>query len=107
MATPTTKKSLEKLRKEGYTCAITETWNAFAHKRQDLFGFIDILAIKPGEILGVQTTSKTNISAHIDKIIKHKNFIAVKESGIKIILHGWHKGKNGKRIVWLIEEKIL
>ena len=107
MATPTTKKSLEKLRKEGYLCAIVENWNAFAHIRQDLFGFIDILAIKEREILGVQTTSKTNKQSHINKILQHKNFMPVKKSGIKIILHSWGKGKNGKRIIWVCDEQEL
>jgi hypothetical protein len=55
--TSPTKRTLAKLRKEGYLCAIVEKFNRFAGIRQDLFGFIDILAIREGEIIGVQTTS--------------------------------------------------
>ena len=52
-----TQRSLKYLREQGYTVAIVERWNAFAKIRQDLFGFIDLLAIKPGETLAVQTTA--------------------------------------------------
>lgn len=91
--TPTTKKSLERLRKDGYLCAIVEKWNQFGGVRQDLFGFIDILAIKKGEILGVQTTSKKCVADHIKKMAGHKNLMPVKESGMKIELHGWFMNK--------------
>lgn len=94
MATPTTAKSLAKLRKAGYKCAIVEVWNAHAFKRQDMFGFIDIIALKPGEILGVQTTSKNCKSDHIKKIAGHKNLMAVKASGINIVLHIWDTGED-------------
>jgi len=105
MATQTMKKSLEKLRKDGYLCAIVENWNSHAGRRNDLFGFLDLLCIKDGEILGVQTTSKNCFSEHVQKIITHKNFIEVKKSGIKITLHGWSKEKVGKRLLWVCEEK--
>jgi len=107
MATPTTKKSLERLRKDGYTCAIVEVWNAHAFKRQDLFGFIDILAIKEGEIIGVQTTSLKCFADHVKKITQHKNFMAVKKSGIKIVLHGWHQVEHpkGRRLLWACREQ--
>lgn len=73
---------------------ITERWNAFARKRKDLFDFIDLLAIKDGEVVGVQTTSASNISARIKKIKEHPNYGPVRASGIKIVVHGWKKEKN-------------
>ena len=45
MATSPTQLSLKKLREEGYTVAVVEHWNSFARIRQDLFGFIDLLAL--------------------------------------------------------------
>ena len=103
MNTPT-KRSLDKLRKDGYLVEITEHWNPHAGVRKDLWGFCDLLAIKGAEILAIQVTTQNNMQARINKIRKHKNFIAVKKSGIKIVLHGWGKGKNGKRIIWLCGE---
>jgi len=84
-----TQRTLEKMKKEGYLCAIVEKFNSFIKVRQDLFGFIDILAIREKEICGIQATSKSNLSGRINKICTHKNFEAVRKSGIKIIIHGW------------------
>jgi len=103
MATQSATKSLAKLRKEGYLCAMVERWNKFAGVRQDLYGFIDILAIREGEILGVQTTSLNCFAEHVKKISKHKNLIPVKKSGIKIVLHGWFLGEKK----WECKEKIF
>jgi len=84
-----TQRSLKKLRAEGYLCAIVEHFNQFAKIRQDLYGFLDILAIKENEICGIQTCCKGDLSKRETKIAQHKNFQAVKKSGIRIILHGW------------------
>ena len=89
MKTSPTQRSLKKLRGEGYLVAITEHWNPFSHIRQDLYGFIDLLAIKKDEICGIQCGCKGDISKKIKKITEHKNFQAVKESPIRIIIHGW------------------
>ena len=50
MATSPTQLSLKKLREEGYIVAVVEHWNSFARIRQDLFGFIDLLALKGKEV---------------------------------------------------------
>jgi hypothetical protein len=47
-----------------------------------------------GHIVGVQTTSYSNMSARIKKIKEHPNFICVQRSGIKILVQGWVKRKN-------------
>lgn len=90
-----TQRSLELLRSRGYRCEIVEKWNPYAKVRQDLFGFIDIIAIRPGEVLGVQTTSGSNVAARIAKIAEHENVGAVREAGIRIVVHGWRKLKAG------------
>lgn len=95
--TSPTEHSLSKLRKEGYTCAIVEHWNPFAKRRQDLFGFLDILGIKddmPG-VLGVQTTSKSNMGARILKIKREPIAKTWLMSGNLIVVDGWEK-KAGK-----------
>ncbi len=94
LATSPTQLSLKKLKSEGYVCQITERWNAFARIRQDLFGFVDVLAIKDNETLAVQTTSYSNISARAKKIADHENVGAVRKAGWKIHIHGWHKVGN-------------
>ena len=99
-----TKRSLDLLREEGYKVAIVEHWNHFAQIRQDLFGFIDLLAIKPGEVLAVQVTSVSNMSSRRNKIADHENVGPVRESGIRIELHGWAKGANGR---WQVKREDL
>jgi hypothetical protein len=95
LATSPTQLSLKKLREDGYLVAITERWNAFAKIRQDMFGFIDLLAIKDGEILAVQTTSASNMSARANKIADSEHVGTVRKSGMKIHIHGWIK--NGRK----------
>jgi hypothetical protein len=91
-----TQLSLAKLREEGYTCWITEHWNNWSKTRQDLFGFIDIIALKGKETLAVQTTSATNMSARCKKIADHENVGAVREAGWTIHVHGWHQDEKRK-----------
>lgn len=94
MATSPTQRSLKLLRDEGYTVAIVEHFNHFARIRQDLFGFIDLLALRGDETLAVQTTSYSNVSARVNKIADHENLAAVRKAGWSIAVHGWHKVGN-------------
>lgn len=108
--TSPTQRSLAVLRKEGYTAAITEHWNPFAHIRQDLFGFIDIVAIKVGEtgVLGIQTTSQTNSGKRLLKIMNNPITKIWLDSGNRLEIHGWAKmGKRGERKVWKINRRIV
>ncbi len=84
-----TMRSLAKLRKDGYLCQVVEHWNQWARVRQDLFGFIDILAIRDGEILAVQACIRADISTRARKIADHENVGAVRKAGIRIEVHGW------------------
>lgn len=91
-----TQRSLKHLRAEGYTVAIVEYWNSFTRKRHDLFGMFDLLAIRPGEVLAVQTTSGSNVSARVRKIGDSELVGAVRDAGIRIHVHGWAKRANGR-----------
>ena len=65
MATSPTQLSLKKLREEGYiTIQVVEYWNSFARRRIDLFGFIDILAIKNGEVLARSEEHTSELQSH-------------------------------------------
>lgn len=97
-----TQRSLARLRKEGYRAAVTEHWNPFAKIRQDLFGIIDIVAIKAGSTLGVQTTSYNNMGARIKKILESEAYPDLIAAGWKVICHGWKKNKIGR---WELTEK--
>jgi len=47
--------------------------------------------IKDGEILAVQTTSASNMSARAHKIADSEYVGTVRKSGMKIHIHGWVK----------------
>jgi hypothetical protein len=96
MANSPTQLSLKKLRQEGYTVAVVEHYNYFAKIRQDLFGFIDLLALKDKEVLAVQTTTASNMSARAKKIGEHENVGAVRKAGWTIHIHGWHQDDKRK-----------
>ena len=98
-----TELSLNFLKKQGYTVAVTEHWNPFAKVRMDLFHIIDIVAIKSGipGVLGIQTTSKSNISARVNKSKQNSALLTWYKAGNNFKIHGWGK-ENG---VWKLEER--
>ena len=93
-----TQRSLKYLRDEGWTVAITEKWNPHVRIRQDLFGFIDLLAIRKGETLAVQTTS-TGVSSRIKKIMESDYLPKVRDAGWRIVVHGWRKNSKGRYVL--------
>lgn len=99
-------RSLKLLRDRGYLVAIVERWNHYAKIRQDLWSFVDILAIKSGEVLAVQTTSVNNVASRIHKIVKSDHICTVLSAGIKVTVHGWGKtGPRGQRKMWECREE--
>ena len=92
-----TQLSLAQLRADGWFCWITEHYNFYARIRQDLWGFGDILALKPNQILCVQTTTASNMSARVKKISDHENVGYVRDANILIHVHGWHMDAKTKK----------
>lgn len=86
-----TQLTLRKLREDGYTAEVTERWNSHAGIRQDLFGFIDVLAVRGSETLAVQATSAPNVSSRVTKIGDSPLVGAVREAGWTIRVWGWAK----------------
>jgi hypothetical protein len=107
--------SLSLLRAQGYLAEVTERFVRIPVKegdgneahiavsncppdiafRKDLFGCIDILAIKKGQTLAVQTTSIGNISARVKKIQSLVEFEWMKQAGWQVHVHGWKLEKGG------------
>lgn len=93
--TPTAR-TLAKLRKEGWLAWVVEKWIPQTRQRSDLFGFIDVLAIRGAETLGVQSTSGSNVSSRVRKIAEHDHVARVREAGWAIHVHGWAKNAAGR-----------
>lgn len=91
-----TQRSLKYLRDQGYRVAVVEHWNPHARIRQDLFGVLDLLAIRGAETLGVQTTSGSNVSARVRKIGESEALPDMRAAGWSVHVHGWRKASNGR-----------
>lgn len=80
MGSPTSR-TLDLLRREGFSAAVVEKWIPQARQRKDVFGFGDILAIRRNDVHPndendayagtwlVQCTSGSNHSSRVAKII--------------------------------------
>jgi hypothetical protein len=102
-----TQLSLRKLKNEGYeTVQVVEVWiPAFGRgfgNRRDLFGCWDILAVKDGQTVAVQVTSKSNMSARIKKIADHEPHTSnLRKANWTLLVHGWFKNKSNR---WEVRE---
>lgn len=87
-----TQRSLKMLRDEGWTVEVVEKWNPHSRTRHDLFGFADLIAIRPGrKPLLVQVTSGTNTAARVTKIEGLDSYPVVLACGFDVEVHGWRK----------------
>jgi hypothetical protein len=102
-----TQRSKQYLKDQGYAVCITEHWNPFAHIRQDAFGFIDMIALGEQQILAIQTTSRNNVSARMNKILGLAEARLWLQAGGRIFIHGWGlvgvRGKRKKHQVRVVE----
>ena len=91
-----TQRSLDRLRKTGALAAVVEKWNSHAHIRQDLFGFIDLVALDEGTgVLGVQTTTGDHVAERVRKVTEDETLSARARmwlgKGNRVEFHGWRK----------------
>ena len=91
-----TQRSLKHLREQGYLAWITEHWCPFSRKRKDLWNICDIICLRGDEILAVQTTSGSNVSARVKKIAESMHIAEIRKANIRVVVHGWVKGANGR-----------
>jgi hypothetical protein len=107
--TTPTQRSLALLRGRGYAVEKVEqrlTFKGFITR--DLFGCIDLIAVRRGEIVGVQTTSRSNLAARRAKALGSPGLEAWLAGGGKFFLHGWGKaGPRCRRKTWQCSEQEL
>lgn len=109
MADSPTSRSLKMLREQGWSAGVVERYIAAIKRKQDLFGFADIVAMKPGEVpLLVQATTGANLAARRTKIAENEEAAKALHSGFRIVLHGWTRRKvkrGGKAVRWECREE--
>jgi hypothetical protein len=103
------------LRERGYYVAKTEHWNHYAKIRQDLFGFIDTLAVNGNALLAVQTTTGSHCAATVKKVMSLP-VARVLVYHMEIEVWSWEKqlsgdklksGKLDRRKVWTLRVEKL
>ena len=63
----------------------------FAKIRRDLFGFIDVLAVKDGDTLGIQCTTFNNRLARVRKIESSEHLPVLRKANWSLEVWGWIK----------------
>jgi hypothetical protein len=89
-----TQRTLKKLRDDGWIAEVVERWVPGANIRKDLFGWIDIMALRDGQTLAVQCTSYSNMSARVKKIEESETIAEVRKAGWYVWVIGWRKVNN-------------
>jgi hypothetical protein len=98
--TPTAR-TLQLLRKEGWTVAVVEKWNPHSHIRQDLWGFADLIAMHPDNgLLLVQACMVGDQQKRIAKVRaepRHREWLLAGRGWTAIAVFGWatYKVKRG------------
>lgn len=73
--------------------------------KRDLFGVIDIVAVTPTGILGIQATSGSNSASRCTKILAEPRMRAWLKAGARLSVWSWAKqGARGKRKTWTLRE---
>jgi hypothetical protein len=118
--TSPTVRTLNRLRADGaYLVAVVEKWNRFGGpigsngervgNRVDLFGFIDVLAVVPGQVgtLGIQACAASSLSTRIKKVIDDPVLLQrakwYTKAGNRLLFWGWKQNKKTKR--WELKER--
>lgn len=103
-----TQRTIRALKDQGMICGSVEKFNPYVGEhgiRQDLFGFIDIVALDTSKgIIAIQSCGQS-FSAHRNKLLEERNDAVYEwlRCGGKIELWGWRKVKlqrGGKALRW-------
>lgn len=98
-----TQRTLAECRKRGWTAGIVEKWNMHARIRQDLFGCIDIVALTPNGILGIQACAGSSHAARMTKSLAEPRLAEWLKAGGAFEVWSWSKrGPRGKRKTWTL-----
>jgi len=88
-------RTLSELKSQGYMVQKVEHFNVYGGVRQDLFGFLDLLAVHPAHgIIGIQVCGE-DWSSHVKKLTGERKeaLILWLASGGRCTLIGWRQLK--------------
>jgi hypothetical protein len=96
-STSPTARTLAELRRLGYLAEKVEQRLPRVYVTRDLFGIIDVLAVRPGEVLGVQCTSGSNAAARVKKALATSALRVLLAAGVLFEVWGWRKSVRSRR----------
>lgn len=106
--TSPTQRTLAELRKHGRTSQVVERWNQHARVRVDLFGVIDLVALAPGVVLGIQACAGASHAARRTKILAEPRAIQWLQAGAALEIWSWAKqGARGKAKRWTLRVEAI
>ena len=107
--TSPTQRALKDLRTLGFTAQVVERFNPHAKVRQDLFGCIDIVAVREGcGILGVQACAGASHAARRAKSLDEPRLRAWLAAGGRFEVFSYAKrGGRGERKRWQLRREEL
>lgn len=104
--TSPTQRALAECKRRGWTAQVVERWNQYAKVRQDLFGVIDIVALTPDGILGIQACAGASHAARRTKIEEEPRAQKWKDAGGKLAVWSFaQRGAAGARKQWTLREE--
>lgn len=102
-------RSLIHTRKLGWPAAIVESpWNPHSRVRQDLFGFLDLLALTGNGLMGIQACRGNDAAKHRRKIEAEPNVRHWLTENLLLELWAWSKRKvkrGGKQMTWSLRRE--
>jgi hypothetical protein len=108
MSDTPTSRTLKECRKRGWTAGVVERFNSYTRKSNDLFGCIDIVAITPDGILGIQTCAGASHAARRTKSLAEPRLATWIGAGARFAVWSWAKqGGRGKRKLWTLREEAV
>jgi hypothetical protein len=105
--TPTAR-TLAELRRRNWTAQVVEQTVPRTFIKRDFLGVIDLIAVTPDGILGVQVTSGTNHAARRTKALAEPRLQLWLEAGGRFAIWSWSKrGAAGKAKRWQLREEAI
>lgn len=101
-----TQRTLAECKRRGFTVQVVERFCIYSKRRVDLFGVIDIVALTPNGILGIQACAGASHAARRTKIQAEPRAAEWTKAGGLLEVWSWAKrGGVGKRKVWTLREE--
>lgn len=106
MSSPT-QRTLAECKRRGWTAGIVER-RLTRFVTQDFLGCIDIIAITPDGLVGIQATSGANHAARVSKALAEPRLATWLAPGRTFAVWSWSKqGGCGKRKLWTLREESI